>query len=94
MPCHIVGRLVPPSPPIPMSSCALPCFSKFQSPSQEGSGIRCPECFTLFLFESVQSVPLYEVEADGVAEEPTATAGLQEGGGAGLGLRNGEGQLR
>lgn len=79
---------------------------KFPSPSQEGSGIRCPECFTLFLFESVQSVPLYEVpveaeaeaeevyyDADGAAAE--VTAGLQEGGDAGnLGLRNGEGQLR
>lgn len=36
----------------------------FRLPSlQKGAGVRCPECFTLHVLDSVESVPVYDVEA-------------------------------
>lgn len=48
---------------------------------QEGAGVRCPECFTLALFDSVESVPLFDVDA------------AMAGGGGDGDLENGEEEL-
>ncbi|CAM9781535.1 unnamed protein product [Pylaiella littoralis] len=55
------------------TQCLADCFedeNERRDPGQgEGAGVRCPECFTLSLFDSVQSVPLFDVDLQNGKEE-------------------------
>eukprot|EP00903_Cladosiphon_okamuranus_P010281 g9733.t1 len=73
------------------TQCLRDCFEEAderRDPSEPaGPGIRCPECFKLAVFESVESVPLYEIDTDSAAAVEAGDGGGDDG------LGNGEGEL-
>eukprot|EP00752_Nemacystus_decipiens_P014748 g13131.t1 len=70
------------------TQCLRDCFeeaSERRDPGEPaGPGVRCPECFTLFIFESVEAVPVCDIDA---AAAETGEGGTDDG------LGNGEGGL-